>query len=65
MVGKLVDELDDFSLPLGMSLWWEVAYVPETFSIKPTFITDKRAWASCGHKYDCDCDTIRMEAEST
>ena len=52
-------------LPTGMSLWWEVTFAPEVYSIKPTFVTDKRVWASCGHTYQCDCDTIETEARST
>lgn len=52
-------------LPLDMSFHWEVTYAPKTYSIKPTFITDKRVWASCGHKYECDCDTIEMEKRLT
>lgn len=32
------------ALPLDMSLRWQVTYEPTEFSIKPTFVTDKKAW---------------------
>ena len=38
------EDLAGFRLPLDMSLWWEVTRVPETFSIKPTFVTDRKVW---------------------
>lgn len=26
------------------ALRWEVTYVPQEFTIKPTFVTDRKAW---------------------
>jgi hypothetical protein len=31
-------------LALDMSLRWKVTYFPETYSIKPTFVTDRKVW---------------------
>lgn len=40
-----MDDMPTFAaLPRDMSLLWEVTYSPETFSIKPTFATDKKVW---------------------
>jgi hypothetical protein len=39
-----MDEIGQTGLPLDMSLGWQVTYVPESFSIQPTFVTDRRVW---------------------
>ena len=61
------DEFGSFELPLDMSLRWGATYDPQSFSLKPVFVTDWIVWPipPCGHRNYCDCDTIRMEAEST
>jgi hypothetical protein len=48
VTGECPDCLAEFKarFPIGMSLWWEVTYVPKSFSIKPTFTTDRKVWSN-------------------